>query len=64
MQLEKAIGIAGTKILTGGKKKKEKNYITWISRLLPLIIIERNNIREHKPALTEHDLKELSPKGC
>lgn len=59
MQLEKAIGIAGTKILTAGE-----NYITQISRLLALIIIERNNVRENKPSLTEHDLKELSAEGC
>lgn len=55
MQLKKDMGIAGTKTLT--EKKIQNDYITWISRLLPLIIIERNNIREHKPSLTEHDFK-------
>lgn len=45
------------------RKKIQNDYITWISRLLPLIRIERNNIREHKPSLTEHDFKELTPEG-
>lgn len=68
MQLKKGMCIAGTKTLRGGEGEKQTNkqtnYITWISRLLPIIIIVRNNIRKHhKPLLTEHDLKELSPEG-
>lgn len=46
------------------KEKQKGGYITWIPRLLPVTIIERNNVREYKCSLTEHDFKALSPEGC